>query len=81
MIPTEDEQPDQPGRPSVEEKIADYWDPTGASYQRGLAEAKDLLDCGAPVEEAAEWVGWSVAQLLRALPAEYSTACSKETAA
>jgi hypothetical protein len=70
----------EPRRPSVEERIREYWDPASPTYQRGLSEAKALLDVGAPVEEAAEYLGWSVPQLLRALPTEFS-AKPRETAA
>lgn len=63
---------DRPPRRSVDELRRYYWHPTGAGYRRALSEAKALLDAGAPIEEAAEFVGWAIPQLLRGLPAEYS---------
>lgn len=76
----DEELPPQPGRPSIREKQRYYFEPGQPGYERGLAEAKSLLDVGAPVEEAAEAVGWTIPMLLRALPAAYS-ARPGETAA
>jgi hypothetical protein len=68
----------KPARPSVDDLIEYYWH--GAGAKKALSEAKALLDVGAPIEEAAEHIGWTVPQILRALPPEYSKGLG-ETAA
>lgn len=71
---------DRPPRRSVEELQAYYW--RGEGRRRALAEARKLLDAGAPIEEVAEAIGWSsIPQLLRALAFQYSRRAKPGSAA
>jgi hypothetical protein len=72
--------PAQPGRPSIREKQRYYLEPGQPGYERGIAEAKLLLDVGASVEEAADFIGFSVPQLLRALPPHFSKRADESAA-
>lgn len=68
-----EELPSQLSRPSTKEKQRYYFEPGQPGYERGIAEAKLLLEVGASVEEAADFIGFTVPQLLRGLPVHYST--------
>jgi hypothetical protein len=56
-----------PGRPSVEEQQYHYLHPNGEGFKAALDEARAILEVGGSVEEAAEWIGFTIRQLREAL--------------